>query len=275
MAEARTGHAAPPLLVRTDGDTRRLPSGPAYVIGRNPAADVAVSDARVSWQHAVLRVDDGRWVLEDQGSSNGTFVASGGRITRLEITGPCAVWLSHPGDGPVLRLEPEPDPAPGSSTAPSRPAGRAPGPYAGDPAGADPREGTGRPGPYLKGRYPSGVRVGETFSVMVGIVRDAPGSDPLEYPPAGARWQDVIVALDAPGGEFLSSPRDVIHVPPGADSEPVRFELRATSAGPLHITVRTWAGPTYLGELAIEVAAARYRIRRAGQRDTVALIDLR
>ena len=33
-----------------------------------------VPDASVSWQHAVLRLEDGRWVLADNGSTNGTFV---------------------------------------------------------------------------------------------------------------------------------------------------------------------------------------------------------
>jgi cytochrome P450/NADPH-cytochrome P450 reductase len=66
--------AAPPLLVRTRAGQRSLPPGPAYLVGRDPEADVVIPDACVSWQHAVLRRNGGRWVLADNGSSNGTFV---------------------------------------------------------------------------------------------------------------------------------------------------------------------------------------------------------
>src|SRR5690348_14373607 len=66
--------AAPPLLVRTRAGQRSLPPGPAYLVGRDPEADIVIPDACVSWQHAVFRCDGGRWVLADNGSSNGTFV---------------------------------------------------------------------------------------------------------------------------------------------------------------------------------------------------------
>ena len=66
--------AAPPLEVRTRDGRQNLPPGPAYLVGRDPEADIVIPDACVSWQHAVLRHDRGRWVLADNGSSNGTFV---------------------------------------------------------------------------------------------------------------------------------------------------------------------------------------------------------
>src|SRR5581483_561768 len=66
--------AAPPLEVRSRAGQRNLPPGPAYLVGRDPDADIVIPDACVSWQHAVLRHDNGRWVLADNGSSNGTFV---------------------------------------------------------------------------------------------------------------------------------------------------------------------------------------------------------
>src|SRR6185312_365761 len=76
-------------------------AGPSYVIGRNPECDIVVSDARVSWQHAELRVEHGRWVLADNGSTNGTF-AGDQRVDRVEITGECQVRLGHAWDGPLL-----------------------------------------------------------------------------------------------------------------------------------------------------------------------------
>ena len=60
-----------------------------------------ITDARVSWQHAVLRLEDGTWVLADNGSTNGTYAADQ-RVDRVEINGECRVRLGHPADGPVL-----------------------------------------------------------------------------------------------------------------------------------------------------------------------------
>jgi len=91
----------PPLLVRTQGSARSLAAGPVYLVGRDPAADIVIDDGRVSWQHAVLRLEDGRWVLADNGSTNGSY-AEGRRADRIEIDGECLVRLGDPADGPVL-----------------------------------------------------------------------------------------------------------------------------------------------------------------------------
>ena len=65
-------HAAPPLLVRTRRSDHRLDSGTEYRIGRDPAADIALDDPRVSWRHAILKADGQSWMLADLGSTNGT-----------------------------------------------------------------------------------------------------------------------------------------------------------------------------------------------------------
>jgi ABC-type multidrug transport system ATPase subunit/pSer/pThr/pTyr-binding forkhead associated (FHA) protein len=101
---AQSSHAAPPLLVRTVRNTHRLDSGQQYRIGRDDRADIPLADARVSWEHAVIRAEGPVWILEDRGSRNGTFLGSE-RITRLEITSPYVVHFGHPEDGPVLRFE--------------------------------------------------------------------------------------------------------------------------------------------------------------------------
>ncbi len=101
---AHSSHAAPPLLVRTVRNTHRLDSGQQYRIGRDDRADIPLADARVSWEHAVIRAEGPVWILEDRGSRNGTFLGSE-RITRLEITSPYVVHFGHPEDGPVLRFE--------------------------------------------------------------------------------------------------------------------------------------------------------------------------
>jgi pSer/pThr/pTyr-binding forkhead associated (FHA) protein len=74
QASAAPEATAPSLEVRTRDGQRSLPAGPAYLVGRDPEADIVVPDACVSWQHAVLRREGDRWVLADNGSTNGTFV---------------------------------------------------------------------------------------------------------------------------------------------------------------------------------------------------------
>ena len=76
--------AAPVLVVRTRDRVHRLRPGGSYRIGRDPASDIALSDPRVSWWHAVLRTGPDGWLIEDVGSRNGTF-CQGGRIERMEI----------------------------------------------------------------------------------------------------------------------------------------------------------------------------------------------
>jgi len=68
----------PALVVRSGGgragETFR-PAGARTRIGRSPDCDVFLDDVTVSRNHAVLLEDDhGGYVVEDQGSLNGTFV---------------------------------------------------------------------------------------------------------------------------------------------------------------------------------------------------------
>src|ERR1700733_2829347 len=91
----------PALLVRTQGSDRSLEAGRSYSIGRNPESDIVVDEARVSWRHAVLRLEGATWLLEDAGSTNGTFLGSQ-RVKRVEITKDCVLRLGHPDDGQRL-----------------------------------------------------------------------------------------------------------------------------------------------------------------------------
>ena len=104
--------SAPPLAVRAQGSDRTLPAGPSYTIGRDPKSDIVVDEDRVSWQHAVLKLDRGSWVLEDTGSTNGTFVGSQ-KVQKIILDGETTVRLGHPADGPELAC---------STGAPARPA---------------------------------------------------------------------------------------------------------------------------------------------------------
>jgi ABC-type multidrug transport system ATPase subunit len=93
--------AAPPLEVHQEGGSVTLAPGPVYRIGRDPDADVLVDAPVVSWHHAQLLTAAGQWLIQDAGSTNGTF--SGGLpVRRMKITGSVQLRLGHPEDGPLL-----------------------------------------------------------------------------------------------------------------------------------------------------------------------------
>jgi hypothetical protein len=282
---------APPLRVRTRRSDFTLVSSAEYRVGRDPASEVALDDVVVSWRHAVLRVVDGSWVLEDVGSTGGTWLGTE-RISRLEITDVTIVRFGNPAEGPIMRLEPArrsapagaatgavgslPDrsprpaePFPGQQSGPAMPApGYQPAPAWGYPQGAVPE-----PGRYLKGRCPDSVRVGAPFSLLVSVVRDGAGNAPLRAFDVGPDGQDILLVLHAPGLQVLGEQRQVVRVPFAGDSDPVMFELRSDSPGPRHLSITAWLAGTYLGELAIEVTAARYWARGDKHREIVAAID--
>jgi hypothetical protein len=55
------------------------------LMGRSSACQLVFADDTVSRRHAELRIEDGRWMLRDLGSSNGTYV--NGRLVReSEVT---------------------------------------------------------------------------------------------------------------------------------------------------------------------------------------------
>src|SRR5262249_41409505 len=89
------------LFVRTPDAERSLSAGRSYYIGRDPQSDIVVNDSRVSWRDAVLRQDGNTWLLEDAGSTNGTFQGRD-RVQRVAIAGSYAVRLGHPDTGPAI-----------------------------------------------------------------------------------------------------------------------------------------------------------------------------
>jgi pSer/pThr/pTyr-binding forkhead associated (FHA) protein len=60
------------------------------VIGRDPTNDIVINDAEVSRKHARLMLQAGSYVLEDLGSTNGTYV--GGQ--KLLCLGKTSPWCS-------------------------------------------------------------------------------------------------------------------------------------------------------------------------------------
>jgi len=95
-----------------DGSHRDYGLSPGSIaIGRDPASGIHLKDSQVSWKHAVLISEAGGCIIEDLGSSNGTFVGSH-RIQRHVV---------HPGDrikiGPYeLTLQAVQAPSPNSAS---------------------------------------------------------------------------------------------------------------------------------------------------------------
>jgi hypothetical protein len=59
---------------------------PSIVIGRDEGADVLIDNPSVSRRHAEIRLGDNGWVVEDLGSSNGTFIR-GAKIQGAQTLG--------------------------------------------------------------------------------------------------------------------------------------------------------------------------------------------
>ncbi|HSX97967.1 MAG TPA: FHA domain-containing protein [Streptomyces sp.] len=93
----------PELVLELNGQTWTLDPSRAYILGRDPQGDIVFDDARVSWRHATISFGGRSWVIEDHGSTNGTF-AQGQRIHQLEIGPGSAVHLGNATDGPRLNL---------------------------------------------------------------------------------------------------------------------------------------------------------------------------
>ncbi|MEU0949524.1 FHA domain-containing protein [Streptomyces canus] len=93
----------PELVLEANGRTWTLDPSRPYSLGRDPQGDIVFDDARVSWRHATISWSGRSWVIEDHGSTNGTFVR-GQRIHETEIGPGAAVHLGNASDGPLLSL---------------------------------------------------------------------------------------------------------------------------------------------------------------------------
>ena len=99
--------SCPVLRVAADGRELVVDTPVQVTVGRDAGADLSVSHPRVSRRHLVLRPGSQGWVLEDVGSTNGTF-HEGRRISLLRIDGPVRLRLGGLDDGAELRVEPDP-----------------------------------------------------------------------------------------------------------------------------------------------------------------------
>jgi pSer/pThr/pTyr-binding forkhead associated (FHA) protein len=88
--QQRPSRRMPRELVVVDADGRRnIPLRDSMTIGRAAHCDVVVNDTYVSNVHARISVRNGSYVVEDLGSTNGTY------LNRAKVTAPTSVG---PGD---------------------------------------------------------------------------------------------------------------------------------------------------------------------------------
>ncbi|RKN42482.1 FHA domain-containing protein [Streptomyces hoynatensis] len=91
----------PELVLELNGQTWTLDRTRSYHLGRDPQADLVFQDSRVSWRHASVRWAGQGWVLEDNGSTNGTF-SQGQRVQHLPLVPGTVVHLGNATDGPRI-----------------------------------------------------------------------------------------------------------------------------------------------------------------------------
>ncbi|MFE3549571.1 FHA domain-containing protein [Streptomyces kronopolitis] len=101
------GRGVPELVLELNGRTWTLDPSRSYNVGRDPQGDMVLDDARVSWRHATVRWAGQSWIIEDQGSTNGTYV-QGRRIHQMEVGAGSTVHLGNATDGPRVTLSAAP-----------------------------------------------------------------------------------------------------------------------------------------------------------------------
>src|SRR5581483_10698510 len=80
-----TGSAASLVVIDPNGHRHRVSIDPLpFQIGRHSDNHLVIRDSRVSRNHARIVLENGAYVLEDAGSTPGTFVNSK-RITRATL----------------------------------------------------------------------------------------------------------------------------------------------------------------------------------------------
>ena len=208
------GTAAPPdLEVRTRRSVHQLTAGTTYRIGRDPKSNLVMTDSRVSWRHGELRVDGDGWIVEDLGSTNGTFLGPQ-RLDRIEIREECVVRLGNPDDGAVLRCVPQAAAAP----PPAAPPADHPGTALSMPAAPRdyaPRHGAGAPP--------------RDFQSPPPVVAPPPSAPPpASAQPAAAVQSDMLPSVDRRPTSRMPLPAKALRIGRVPDNDVVLSDLNVS-----------------------------------------------
>ncbi|WP_328559688.1 FHA domain-containing protein [Streptomyces coelicoflavus] len=93
----------PELVLESNGRTWTLDPSRSYALGRDPQGELVFDDARVSWRHATISFNGRSWVVDDHGSTNGTFV-HGQRVQQMELGAGTVLNLGNATDGARVSL---------------------------------------------------------------------------------------------------------------------------------------------------------------------------
>jgi predicted component of type VI protein secretion system len=152
---------------------------PEIIVGRDAGNDVAINDAEVSRKHAKLSLHGSTYVIQDLGSTNGTFV-NGQRITGTQVLN-AGDSVSF-GENIVLMYEAALDPnatvissaqAPKTVIPVQRQAAPASAPapaYTPPPASAPVYSGQVPSGPIPSATQPKKKRTGLVVGIIVGVI---------------------------------------------------------------------------------------------------------
>ncbi|WP_049577543.1 FHA domain-containing protein [Streptomyces sp. SBT349] len=89
----------PDLVLELNGQTWILDPTRSYTLGRDPQGDLVLQDTRVSWRHATVRWGGQGWIVEDHGSTNGTYI-QGQRVQQVALGPGAVIHLGNATDGP-------------------------------------------------------------------------------------------------------------------------------------------------------------------------------
>ncbi|HEY1698789.1 MAG TPA: FHA domain-containing protein [Trebonia sp.] len=92
--QPKTGRGTPKVLVVTEGPlkgrTIDLSTGEQITLGRANDATLVLTDDYASSRHARIFPQDGQWIVEDLGSTNGTY------LDRQKVSRPMPVAIGAP-----------------------------------------------------------------------------------------------------------------------------------------------------------------------------------
>lgn len=185
----------------------------SYIIGRDPRCDIPLEDNFISRRHARIQKSETGWVLEDLGSTNGTFIGEK-RVSRQKLSGGEEIGM-----GPFrINFLAAPPPCEPTCVAP---AGES----------TDKTEGRDKiaekPGVVLEGK-PGLLLLGPENLRRFFPLPEKPGS-PVNLPEISAEMvrEDQIILLRFPSGKN----RPEMAIKPGWQNLPSGFSLRLIQSG--------------------------------------------